>query len=667
MLRDKQIYKDAAIRLKSRREAKGISVPDLANRLGVSTARYRTWEKIFGPLPQHQYGDAIDRILLDWGEPPPRREAKDSPSPDNLDYEELGCRAKLRRESLGLSRSFVSGYMDMSGSTLQAWEISLPPCRRGSKEEAWENVLQVTPGWLRDPSMFAPDLLKAVIDLTDAEFLSVADEIRAVGAWLARSRVTTRTWGFNELSEQEQRRAIMFADRYGVSGEDKTTLQAIGDRFCLTRERVRQVIDKMTDRARGHQFNLPRLVQLKAAANSPRLWVVADFEAAHCDLLGGVSLADADRFAREILGFSVASISERAFGQAINALHPMIIDLNVQEIVIAVRASSLRMIRSCGAAHVIYVTGMVSEATGKAVSLPDVRRALIAIEGMEWLTEDEDWFWLGPDTANNRALEAVRKVLATASRKVDVEDLHQALCRSRRAYYKSEVRVQPPEIEVSQEVLREILSRVPWLVVIQKNDFLLKEEVSIEAVLNSSELAVVRVIEEHGGAAARQVFNKKFVDTGIFSLPNLQIVLSNSPVIRQLGYGVYGIRGKEFPQNAFSTAHASVTKFSSLIDMTDDGWCEFKFTISEAGLRNGIADIPRSVLRMILPGIYTAEGVASGAFSLGTIQSAPTRTSGLVRLLRKADIYPGESLLFRIHPESRRVRILRAEQLEPDD
>ncbi len=125
----------------------------------------------------------------------------------------------------------------------------------------------------------------------------------------------------------------------------------------------------------------------------------------------------------------------------------MITDPSIQEIVIAVRAASLKMIRSCGAAHILFVTGLVCDATGKAVALSDVRRALVAVEGMEWLTEGEDWYWLGPDTANNRALEAVRKVLAVASRKVDVEDIHQAVCRSRRAYYKSDVRVQPPEME----------------------------------------------------------------------------------------------------------------------------------------------------------------------------------------------------------------------------
>ncbi|MBW8328137.1 MAG: helix-turn-helix domain-containing protein [Thiobacillus sp.] len=666
MPRDKKKYLDAATRLKSLREAKGISVQELAEKLGVSTARYRTWEKIFGPLPQRQYGDAINRILSDFDTESRWPEADDSPpSSGNLNFNELGNRAAKRRESLNFSKAYVAGKIGVSDPTLKSWETSLPERHRGDKEDAWEDVLYVPRGWLRHLSFSNPESHMKVFDFTDSEFNSVADEIRAVGSWLSRQHAATRTWNFDVLSEQERRRAIMFADRYGVSGEDKTILQVIGDRFGLTRERVRQIIDGMTNRARGGQFNLPKLAQLKAAVSTAELCAVTEFQAAYRDLLGGVSLADADRFAREILGFSVASISERAFGHANSSLQPMIIEPGTQEIVIAVRAASLRMIRSCGAAHILFVTGLVSEAIGKAVALASVRGVLFAIDGMEWLTQDEDWFWLGPDTANNRVLESVRKVLAAASRKVDVEDLHQAVCRSRRAYYKSDIRAQPPEIEVPQEVLREILLRVPWLSVIQMNDFILTEDVAVEDVLNSSELAIVRVIEEHGGAAARQVFNKRFVDTGMFSVPNLQIVLTSSPVIRQLGYGIYGVRGTELPQKAFSAAHASVTRFASPVDMKEDGWCEFTFSISEAGLRNNIADIPRGVLKVIPRGIYSAEGVATGTISLGTIPSAPNRTSGLVVLLRKADIQPGERLLFRIHPESMRAVISRVEQLEP--
>lgn len=663
MLRDKQVFRDAATRLKARRKAKGVSVPAIANKLGVSTARYRSWEKIFGPLPQRQYGAAIDRILQDWVDETQRPLVVDSPvSSENPSLAELGNRAAMRRESLNYSKLFIADQIGVSHPTLRSWEDSLPKRHRGKKEDAWEDVLRVPRGWLRHSLQATPEELPKKADLTEAGFTSVADEIRAVGAWLARRSINKRTWDIAALSEPERRQACMFADRYGVSGEDKTTLQIIGDKFQLTRERVRQIVDKMTSRARGNEFELPNLKLLKLAGSTAELWLVTDFESTYQDLLGGLSLGDADRFAREIMGFSIATISERVFGHSCNSQQAMIMEPGTCEIATAVRAASLKMIRSSGAAHVMFVTGLVSEATNKAIALSDVRRVLLAIDGMEWLTPDEDWFWLGSDTANNRVLEAVQKILATASRKVDIEAIHQGVCRSRRAYYKTEARSQPPEIEVPQEVLRELLSRVPWLNVIQMNDFILADKVAAEDVLNSSELAVVRVIEEYGGAAARQVFNKRFVKTGMFSIPNLQIVLANSPVIRQLGFGIYGVRGKDFPQKAFSAAHEVVNRSVSPIEMTEDGCYEFRFTISEAGLRNNIADLPREVSRVIQRGVYTVEGVTTGTISLGAVQSVPSRTSGLVVLLRKAGIRPDEQLLFSIQPELMRVRISRCSE-----
>jgi hypothetical protein len=105
-----------------------------------------------------------------------------------------------------------------------------------------------------------------------------------------------------------------------------------------------------------------------------------------------------------------------------------------------------------------------------------------------------------------------------------------------------------------------MLSRVPWLSIVQMNDFVLNDDVAIDDVLNSSELAVVRVIEEHGGSATRGTFNKRFVETGVFTLANLHIVLSSSPVIRQIGYGIYGLRGKELGHKDFDHSRSPRTE-----------------------------------------------------------------------------------------------------------
>lgn len=646
MPRDSSIFIASAVRLRGRREAVGLTQAQVAERLGVDTARYRNWEKVFGLLPQRQHGDALARILdieAEWlcsgvGE---------VLQPSEQDYEVLGQRAATRRRTLKLSRVKVAKAIGINMATLNSWEDSLPARYRGEKEHLWEDALQVPRGWLRDETMTIPSP-NVSLDLACAMPVSVANEILAVGTWLARASERSRTVHFEELTEAEQRRATMFADRYGVSGPEKTVLQVIGNKFNLTRERVRQVVDAMTARARGVTLVLPRLSQLREAAPLEGAMSVAEFETKHRALLGPMlSLADADCFAREILGLSVASMTERSHWQSGNALQPMLLEVGGFEMAMAVRDASRKMIRSCGAAHVMFVTGMVSAALGEAVSIQDVCKVLTAVEGMEWLTVDEDWYWLGMDTSNNRVLDIVRKVLAVAARRLDIEDLHQAVCRSRRLIY-DEDRTSPPAVEVPKHVLREILVRVPWLSVVQFDDFLLTESVAVEETLSSSELAVAEVIRRHGGAVARQIFNKELVATGFFSVPNLQIILSRSPIIRPLGFGIYGLRGVAASEKSLSAAMVSVGNAHSLPSTSDaDGWHEFEITITEFKLRCGIVDFPT---RVVSAGKYQTKGVVNGLFSVGAIPSAPQRVTGFVTLLRKAGIQPSDVLRVRIHP-----------------
>ena len=657
MSRDPSIYAASAVRLRERREAIGLSVAHVAEKLGVDVPRYRNWEKSFGPLPQRQYGDALARILdvdADWF----RSGEGETPPLPVWDYELLAQRAVARRRLLKLSRSTVAQAMGVTNITLGKWEESLPAMHKGQKEFLWEEVLRVPRGWLRDRAMNTPEPSSSV-DLTAIAPENVAGEILAVGAWLARAPERSRSVRFGELSEPERRRATMFADRYGVSGSEKAILQVIGNRFGLTRERVRQVVEVMTARARGVDFVLPRLLELREAATAAAETSVTEFEAANRTLLGSeLSLLDADCFAREILGFSVAAMTERSHWQAGNALQPMLAGTGGTGMAVAVRDASRKMIRSCGAANVMFVTGMVSTELDAAVSVRDVRHALSAVEGMEWLTEAEDWYWFGMDTANNRVMEIARKALSVAGCRLDIEDLQQAVCRSRRLLY--EDRTIPPAVEVPKHVLREIFARVPWLSVVQHDDFVLTESVPVEETLNGSELAVAETIRRHGGAVARQTLNKEFVLAGIFSGPNLQIILSNSPIIRPLGFGIYGLRGVPVSEKSFSEAMAGVGHGWGMPSTMDaDGWHEFELSITDFKLQRGLVDFPSRVVKAIPSGEYLAEGFLNGMFIVGGVPSAPNRITKLVTLLRKAGARSSDVLRVRIHPEMFRAEFSR--------
>lgn len=203
----------AADQLKTSREAQGLSVEDMAERLGVSRVRYYGLEQRYGSRVQRLYAERI--------------------------------KAALAGEALS----------------------------------------------------------RPVTDLSGLKLASVADEIREVGARLARVNYAPPSMDADELLRMTHRRALIFASRYGASGPDQVALQTVGDQFGITKERVRQIVWLMTRSAQSMAFVLPVLDRLRADMVRVGAAIAgADFEAAHNELLGGVSLKDAGRFAREVAG-----------------------------------------------------------------------------------------------------------------------------------------------------------------------------------------------------------------------------------------------------------------------------------------------------------------------------------------------------------------------------
>lgn len=430
----------------------------------------------------------------------------------------------------------------------------------------------------------------------------------------------------------------------------------------MTRERIRQVVEKMTGRLNGITFTTPYFFKLRQLVQDSAPIALSLFNKKHQELLGEkLSLEDADRFSREILGIGVATISDRSMWQAGNAIKRMVLPIKDEEdgLVVAVRDAARRMIRSCGAAQIMYVTGMVSEAMNKPVSVTDVRQSIQSIEGMEWIVEDDGWFWFGLDTVNNRAIEVARKVLAIADKRMDVEEIQQAICRSRRLKYVEE-KYNTPMIELPRHVLREVLSHIPWLTIVQIDDFILKERIHPEEILSQSEFALYNSLKQSGGVASRNTLYKEMVDKKIMSGASFQLLLASSPIIHPFGGSLFILRGWdnsiEAIQRAFQSRPSS--SYSATLLPDPDGWVEFDLKMTTARFRDLLMDLPSAAMAPIPHGQYSFEGVVNGMFDIGASRkgNAPRRFSRtFVRHLQDAGVKDTDVLHLRVHPESRRV------------
>lgn len=583
------------------------------------------------------------------------------------DLEVLGRRAKLRRCDIGQSGATIEAIIKMTPGLLRQWEKKLPRKPKKELEDAWEDALLVPRDWLRNPQMHpvvgdTAKLENLVIDISIYECETVSDEIRCIGAWLSRSVWRRRTVRFEDLTGEEARRASIFAERYGVSGD--ATLQTIGDRYGLTRERIRQIVEKMAERLNGVTFTAPVIFKLKQLVQDSTPIALSIFNDNHHDLLGEkLSLEDADRFSREVLGIGIAVISDRSMGHTGNAIKRTVLSAQNEEengLTVVVRDSARRMIRSCGAAQIMFVTGMASEMLNKSISITEVRKSIQSIEGMEWIIEDDGWFWFGLDTASNRAVEIARKVLSVTINRIDVEEIQQAICRNRirRTSYHRDPRNKPPMLELPRHVLCEVLSRLPYLAVVQYDDFIVKEKINTDDVLSETELVLYNTLKQHNGVASRNTLYKEAVGKNFMSAINFQVLLSSSPIIRPFAVGLFMLRGWDITIESIQKAFESRPGSSGCPLLPDrDGWIEFELRMTASKLRELNMDLPAAAMS-IPHGDYRFEGMVNGVFGIGASKNgiSPRRfNQAFVRSLQDAGVKDTDVIFLKLHSELRRV------------
>jgi transcriptional regulator with XRE-family HTH domain len=550
---------EAARRLRQARERLGLTVPEAAARVGLPVSRYRFLEQKFGPaaeaasLPALAAALLVDPAWLSHG----TGQAPSLPGPGQpLTYEQrvqCGARAKLRREQLGFSRAGTAAPIGIASATLLLWERMLP-ARRKPVEARWEAALGVPDGWLRNMAAQAP-----VDDGGPARALlpaatTVADEIRCLSCWLCRRPPVQPTTDYAALDPSERRAVDVIAWRCGLHGEGQSTLQSIGTRFGLTRERVRQIIHQHAERALHAQLATPCLDRLADEIKKQLPATVAQLDEKLTALLGEpLSVAGAERFAREVLGRSIAHLTNKPADMAL-PWHLVASAGDDAQTIREVRAAAIGMIRRCGAAHVAFVSSAAGAALHRAVATEETLRCCRLVDAFEWLDEEHGWFWFGPDM-DNRLLAIATKVLAVANRNVDVEEIHGALVRTRRSRYQPQHPRQylidpPPAVTV------EVLKRVPTIRNVQHDDFRPKKPIRPEDVLSAAELAIYRVLSSCGGIATRHTLHQALVETGILFATALQAPLEGSPIFRRLDQGLYALRGTTLSPQAWARASA---------------------------------------------------------------------------------------------------------------
>lgn len=673
---------EIAARLRSRRKNLQLTCSFVADRLGVPIARYRFWEKQFGPAAEKQYLEALARVLqvvpewLAYGtgvspilsdEVEPVRIVDSSTIRKATEPERiaLGQRALARRLALKLARQEIALRIGVATYLLASWERVLPLRPKVEFENKWEHALGVPEGWLRQMDIDAPapspEVLTQTIAVGSAD--SVAAEIRIAGIWLCRASIARRTTSYDELSPSEQRLADIFALRYGVDGEEHTTLQAVGDRYGLTRERIRQIVEKMVERTARMQLITPNIDRL---AEEVRPLLPATVDAVDAQLrerLGErLSIESVSRFCREILGRNIVALTDRPADMAY-IWSPTIIDPVTHDVdrIRAAREAALRLIRSCGAAQVMFVAGAASEITGTGITPSEVLRDCRMVPGFEWLSERDGWFWFGEGN-ENRLVTIALKVLAVAGRRVDAEEILAGFIRSRRGYYPPE-KLRPYLIEPPLQVVVEVLRRVKGLKNIQSDDFLLDKPVPVETVLSDAELAVYNVMRDNGNIVSRHTLIAELVKAGKVKPMALHVSLNSSPIYRQLDRGVFALRAAALNptslRNAQKTVGGEANKSARISERDKDGYYHLVFELTEYMVRTRFWEVPRALADLITEDGHLSLQGSEQPVVLAHLPSGSCRLKQFVSKLLQRGFVAGDLIDLAVNPRERLIRVVK--------
>lgn len=573
---------------------------------------------------------------------------------DPATRKKLSERAKQRRVVLGLSCADLAARLGVSGASIANWELLLP--KKTAWDAAWETALMLPPGGLRDCSIEAPPLVNDGATEIASEDQTLAQFMRAMFVWYSRKKAGERTTNGALLSPNEHRVVEILSRRFGCQGEDQATLQAIGDHMGLTRERVRQIVEKATQRIEPSPppVLLPDRLRLAFSGHLPcRL---DNLPMAVQEVLGeNLSLEGADRFFREVLGERLVNI------KAHGAREKMVVadDGADEALVAAVRQSALDMIRQAGAAQLFVVTGAVL-AQGLAATLVQVANSARVVDGFEWLVESDGWFWFGPGFENKVRTSAM-KVLAAANRPVDIEEIYLALARAR--FFKATERAVPALIAAPLPVLQILLGKFRDIKQSHFNDYRLDCSPTALAeakadYLSPSELLIVGAIVQHGGIAPRRALMLSLVDSGRMEKVTFDMTLFVSPVFKRHDRALWAIAGYSFTVEALQGA-LSMRDQLQLID----GWYELEVTLPRSAIERGDWLVPAAVAPYLVVGDYEVQG-ASLATRFVTNPVGGPYLKSFSHILTSAGVNVESPFVFGIAASG---RVLRARELSPPD
>lgn len=405
-----------------------------------------------------------------------------------------------------------------------------------------------------------------------------------------------------------ERNALVFRARYGGQGDAESTLQAIGEIHGITRERIRQIVDK----------------QLSFLPTTAVLTAQFDALVDSCQGLGGAAVPEAEERLRSLLGGTLSLQGAIDYGREVlgRSLPVQIIRVKKGEPVVLAGqlpdwfmdgiSQSKAAIRHCGAAQVNLVWALTMRQHGDWIAPEEFRSIIAHAPGFEWIDEDQAWYWFGIDGSANRVVNRAIDILSNAKGALDIEVIYSGVTRHSRiasSDVAEDAGIWPP-----MEVVQWVLAKTPALICQQGDDFRLASPDAAQEGKKGVAHSIVEELKLRGGLASRSELHEVLV-TGLgINTVSFSVALAYSPLLRQVDRGIFAIRGWPINAARLSEAQSRVGTSSGPlvnyreISVSSSGDVSWVNTVSKSSLTNLYAGVPSKAFLHLDAGEYDAEG-----------------------------------------------------------
>jgi len=373
---------------------------------------------------------------------------------------------------------------------------------------------------------------------------------------------------------------------YGFDGTGQKTLEAVGQEFALTKERIRQIIAKMRDQfpQRVKLSSLPASMEALDVLEEKIPCLVEDAQEAlfaagltakSFDMSGIVSLFEFDG---EAAPFEIVELEGGA---------QLLTPLGTGQFVGSINSKAGKLVSRWGVTTVSEVCSQIDTRIA-----PDlVREILGGSPDVVWLDDKRNWFTLTAQK-RNRLLNLIKKVLSVAYT-IDVTALRKAVSRNHRM----------KGFAPTRNVLANFCNAQSDIL-IEGNLVKSRGEVAYEQKLGGIEQSFFDIFTRIGPVARREEIEEECMKIGM-NRNSLYVYLSYSPIVERLAKGVYGLIGSSY---TLADVEALTDKARGRV-LIDHGWTSAgaiwtAFHLNSANIRSGIFNIPKSVSIYVPDGTY---------------------------------------------------------------